>query len=547
MDAQLKSAMQILSLDQESIRRHQAERASICNGQQHEHRPQEEAPFFYPVWQTHERVQCDICDSENFGRARYKCVFCDNFDICEDCFDRFARQSVAPRSGHVDKPLEGPGRVRSHSLELDPSWEYGLGDEEADAPVHDVDHAFFRVNTPIPTYSANHFEFVDMALCDLSFDDQDDANPARTEVCADCARSLEHDERVYKCSNCLESRVVCADCLCVEEDRRDPLLMHAPGHLYFAFLLPWRRRFNANARALHFPSLLHPPGLLPRLRFSVDTELFYVAIRCLHFGPLLTLSSAMRMLQETRELAAFTRCEEEQLQHDRRQVLTGGVASRGSSPGSVHSTGSSRGSTVSLSMGGNLKMSTHYIASKTRLNMLSGAIDAMGLQLLEASNVAGWVVFYGRASRWLLRLAPVASAQPEDAFQEALTGFSFAFSSFPEFFFLDLCDAIGVLGTNVIDFDSISASLAGDHGVDEAERIDLLEALLVLLMQVATSPGCTANAALRERAFATFVALLSWLKDERTDVIQTVLERSAYLNRVVPARVLAFHDDMVKE
>lgn len=553
-DAQLKSAMQILSLDQEGIRKHQSELGNArreheghAAGEQEEG---EEAPYYYPVWRTHERVQCDICERENFDRARYKCVFCDNFDICEDCFDRFARQSgAAPGRAHVDEPLAALAHGHSHSLEMDPSWEYGFEDDELDAPVHDFDHAFFRVNTPIPTYSANHFEFVDLALCDLSFDGQgaQDSDQGE-EVCADCARSLELDERIYKCSNCLEPRVVCADCLRAEERRRDPLRMHAPGHLYFALLLPWRRRFNANARALHFPSLLHPPGLLPRLRFSVDTELFYVTLRCLHFGPLLTLATAMRMLQETRELAAFTRCEEEQLQHERRLALAGGVPSRGSSPGSAQSTASSRGSSVSLSMGGgHLKMSTHYIASKSRLNMLSSGIEAMGMQLLDASNVAGWVVFYGRASRWLLRLAPSPSpshSQQQDAFREALMDFSFAFSSFPEFFFFDLCDAVSVLGTNVIDFDSVSASLARDHGVDEAERVDLLEALFVLLMQVATSPGCTANGALRERAFATFVALLSWLKDERAGVIQTVFQRNAFLCRVAAARVLSFHDDM---
>lgn len=489
----------ILELDRASIARYQAS-----------HTGSDDA-HYYPLWNTHERVGCDACERDNFDRARYKCIFCDNFDICEACFERFASQSAI-----------AAGEAGDEMDDLDED------DDSLDGgPIHHVEHAFFRVNAPIPTYSANHFEYIDMAVADLSFHDRhEDAMLADTSrTCSDCACALDDKPCIYKCSNCLEPRYVCESCLHEEERSRNPHKMHTPGHLYFALLKSWRQRFNSNSSALHFRSLLHPPGLLPRLRFDMDTELLYVTIRSLHFGPLCTLSKAMRMLQEARDLAAFTHCEEEQLQHQRSLSLPSAVLNGGAR---------------APLLGQQTKMSSHYMTSKSRLNLLNVGVEAMKAHLLDASNVAGWLLFYARTCRWVLSFA----SPSQDPFREPLHEYSYAFSVWPEYFFFDVCDVLCILASNAIDFDEVMTSLAEDYQVADNDRREIYESLLVMLLHVSSSPGCSTNLSLRVQASRSFVYLVAWLKDERCDVVESVFQRCTFLRKYAAGNILAFHSEI---
>lgn len=68
-------------------------------------------------------VSCDACLKTNFPQRRYKCLLCDNYDLCGSCHDLRA-ESEQHRSDHpvqciLTKTAYGsprPSRVRRHVL-----------------------------------------------------------------------------------------------------------------------------------------------------------------------------------------------------------------------------------------------------------------------------------------------------------------------------------------------------------------------------------------------------------------------------------------------
>ncbi|KAF1320936.1 Ubiquitin conjugation factor e4, partial [Globisporangium splendens] len=465
---------------------------------------------YYPIRESHYGVACNQCYKQNFQGVRYKCAFCDDIDICGSCFEQFSRQSASAK-GHIDEVL---------TTVLD-----GL-------QVHMLDHVFIRVGLPVPLYETRHFEMIRFEKAQFRRENNifvDDAlDPSL--VCADCGCSLKDMEVSFKCSNCFDPRFVCADCVTREESSKNPFKMHAPGHLYFAITSSWRYTYSPTTPALHFRNLSHPSALLPREASTKETEFFYLAIKSLHFGPLLTLSRLISTLKEIQELQAFCFCEEEKVKHEARQRA---AAERSSARRS-----SSRRP---------VKMSSHYTASKNRLGDLSEMRGMIELHLLEVSNVAEWLVFYARTCRWLLKLA----SPTQDANEEVLTDLSDAFIQFPEHFFSDLCDVIVLLGLDRLEYHDVMSEIVKavkvENGDEDGIGSAVIEPLLVMLTQFVTSRELTRNPHLRVQALKALMALLSFFsKSKQNHSVTTIFEQNGFLQGFLVRGMLQFHEDMEK-
>jgi hypothetical protein len=490
---------------------------------------------YYPRLSCHEGVVCDQCKFPNLHGVRYKCAFCGDMDLCSDCFEIF----------------------RSHQAATDSSSE-----SESDAMLHNPDHVFLRVETPIPVFALKHFQPLPAEmLARLSHGEESSATKECTDEafdathirCADCGDVLgatgHPDDVLYKCANCFSCRIVCAGCLAHEEklSHGNPNDMHAPGHVYFVVTGPWRRHlpipWDGVLRKLHFRRLLHPPALIPRLRFPRETELFYVTLKYLHFGPLASVSRWLSIAKELQELQAFCACDEERLERESQRQRRGRRRQNGSQRRS-------------------LKPSVHYKASKLRLEDLRVKCVKMELHLLASANVADWLLFYARTCRWLLHEASVDSSSSgtestaQDPFAEPLSRFSSMFSGFPEHFFFDLCDVVYLLGVEKLEYRDLVAELkrmkqgtAGGEAVDEVAEV--VEPLLVMLTQIVVSPKFTKNPHLRVEALRSLTALLTFVsKGQQVQHraghrrMELLFKRHQLLSRWLIPGLLQFHADM---
>ncbi|GAB9476451.1 Ubiquitin conjugation factor e4, partial [Globisporangium polare] len=432
----------------------------------------EEETRFYPIRESHYGVACNQCYQQNFQGVRYKCAFCDDIDICGSCFELFSQQSASVR-GHIDGVLTT-----------------GLESPQ----VHMLDHVFIRVGTPVPLYETRHFEMI----------------------------KFEKDKFRVENNNSVPAAVATSeDCVAREEYWRDPHKMHVPGHLYFAITSSWRFTYSPHAPGLHYRSLSHPSALLPREAFNQETELFYMAIKSMHYGPLLTLSKLIGTLKELQDLQAFCLCEEEQLKYETKQRRRSRIASRRP-----------------------LKMSSHYSASKVRIVDLEATKIMTELHLLEVSTVTEWLAFYANACRWLLKLA----SPSQNASEELLTDLSDAFIQFPEHFFTDLCDIVYFLGLEHLDYHDVLAELAKmENSQKEHGRESVVEPILIMLVQLIASRELTRNPHLRVQALKALMALLSFFsKSKHNSAVRAVFERNTLLRECVVPGVLKFHEEMEK-
>jgi len=48
----------------------------------------------------HQGVSCDSCRKINFSGRRYKCLICNDFDLCSTCYDKKAHLSIPTHSIH---------------------------------------------------------------------------------------------------------------------------------------------------------------------------------------------------------------------------------------------------------------------------------------------------------------------------------------------------------------------------------------------------------------------------------------------------------------
>ncbi|KAE9107529.1 hypothetical protein PF002_g7829 [Phytophthora fragariae] len=502
----------------------------------HDEEDKEVGTTYYPRLSCHEGVVCDRCEFANIHNVRYKCAFCGDMDLCSSCFEDF----------------------RSHQAATDSSSE-----SESETMVHHPDHVFIRIESPIPVFALKHFQPLpeEWLTSNKQKDDSskmsecvDEAFDASSIHCADCGDTLgatgQLDDVFYKCANCMAPRFVCATCLIREEklSNGNPNGMHAPGHVYFVVTDPWRRQLQIPwgdvVRKLHFQRLLHPPALIPRVRFPRDTEMFYITLKYLHFGPLATLSRWLSMLKEVQELQAFCACDEEQYEAESQRQRR----ERRRQNGSQHRS---------------MKPSVHYKASKARLEDIRVKCVKLELHLLESANIAEWIVFYARTCRWLLHAASTAppgslpGTAPQDPYAEPLSYFSSMFSAFPEHFFFDLCDVVYLLGLEKLEYRELVAELKrmkGDGGsesqaLDEVEEI--VEPLLIMLTQIVVAPKFTKNPHLRVEALRSLTTLLTFVsKGQQVQHrpghrrMEALFKRHSLLSRYLIPGLLQFHSDM---
>ncbi|CAI5738090.1 unnamed protein product [Peronospora destructor] len=502
--------------------------ARIVQLKQDEHDVEKIPSTFYPRLSCHEGVVCDQCEFSHLHGVRYKCAFCGDMDLCSDCFEIF----------------------RSHQATTDSS-------SEPEIILHNLDHIFLRIESPIPVFALKHFQPLPAEWLASSKDRSasSNVNECMTEgfdapnmKCADCGDVLgaggKSDDVFYKCANCFSSRVVCAACLAREEkcSNGNPNDLHAPGHVYFVVTDPWRRRllipWNEVLQKLHFRRLLHPPALIPRLRFPRDTELFYMTLKYLHFGPLTTLSRWLSMAKEVQELQAICACDEEQFERERRRRRR-------------RQNGSQRKP---------LKQSVHYKASKARLEVIRVKCVKVELHLLASANVAEWLVFYARTCRWLLY---TASTTPQDSkpgttchdpFFEPLSQFSSMFSALPEHVFFDLCDVVYLLGLEKFEYrDLVTELKKGKHGVAASvdEVVEVVEPLLVMLTQIVVASKFTKNPHLRVEALRSLTTLVTFVsKGQQVQHgpghrrMKSLFKRHQLLSRWLIPGLLQFYSDM---
>lgn len=493
---------------------------------------------YYPDMQSNYGVRCDLCETPDFEGPRYKCALCEDADLCEACFQVYSAQSTAdPRRPGDNADSQAVNNLKARLV---------AGTVTAEA-VHSLDHVFFRVSVPVPLCNAMHFEWMDFDRTGVSYGAEDDRAKAGGSMirCADCACLLDDVDVLYRCSNCFDARFVCLSCLATEEKHHNPHTLHAPGHVYFAITRGWRRLYSPHARALHFRSLSFLSSLVPRVRSEKASDLFHLAIKCMHLGPLATLQRYLRALKEAQELEAFCYCEEETLQYEK--ASQGG----GRTLGNEERSGPRAGSTTRHTgphRRRSAKMSSYYNSSKARSKEMMASRLAMEIQLLSPDNVARWLSLYAKTSRWLLGVA----SSSENAFCEVLTAPSPAFCAFPEHFFTDLCDLVYFLGLHRVDSSELTAAWAhmrdeqpDDDDFHQVDLVEVVEPIFVLLVQVMLSPASSSKVALRAGALKALPSLVSFFSQCAAcrSALDGVLQRNAFLmNALVPGLVRFHHE-----
>lgn len=452
--------------------------------------------YFYPDLKRNFGVYCDRCSTPHFPGPRYKCAFCEDSDLCQACFDVYSKQSAEDPRRQGDGP---DSRKMSKFVTLQ------MSGREIEKGVHNLDHVYLRVGVPVPLCNAMHFEWMDFDSSKVSYGSSNVSSAARPDQecgdeainCADCSRSLDDVDVLFKCSNCFDSRFVCETCLEAEERERDPHKMHAPGHLYLSITRGWRRLYSPHAKSLHFRSLSFLPSLVPRVRFDKASDVFHLAIKCMHHGPLATLDRYVRLVKEAKELETFCLCEEESFEFESMAQRTAAHEPR-SNRGPVFPGRYRRRST---------KMSSYYNSSKTRLREMSATIAFLDGHLSNPQNIASWLLFYAKTCSWLLTVA-----SSEDPTLECIEAPSQGFCSFPEHFFVDLCDFVRYLGLKRVDEAALEAVWSEQGYNYQTLGTAIIEPIMVIFSQVLLSPAFKAKRGLRTRilgALPPFVAFFS--------------------------------------
>jgi hypothetical protein len=271
------------------------------------------------------------------------------------------------------------------------------------------------------------------------------------------------------------------------------------------------------------PALISPAAIPSPSGLEMEKwELFLMAIRSLHIGPLLTLSRLISVVKEILELRAYCYCEESKQRRKNRAIR------RKSETSSSRSDESADDEAVSVSddceeeedeeenrenyrpsrrfaaAGFNRITSSgaHYNMSKSRLEALETTQLSVEIHLLEMDQVLLWFRFYSACCDWLLKLNPSTKT-------------SAAFASFPEHFFFDLCSLMHLLGAvpyvmsgNTEEEPLLVQSLLSEEGTDNCS---VLTPLITMLFQLIGNSSITSNPHLRVEALKASCSLMSFL------------------------------------
>lgn len=524
----LSSSARNARMEAEADRLRELDRLSIDEYRNPSHGNGPSGCTYYPAMKSNYGVCCDRCRTPNFNGPRYKCAFCEDSDLCQQCFRVFAEQPVAKSR---TQGCDAPGSISQSVITREAA---------SDAAIHNPDHVYLRVSVPVPLCDAMHFEWKNFDKSQMSYNCVGGVNaaPSRESCpslrCGDCGCLLDNVDILYKCSNCFDPRFVCGRCLALEERLNDPHKFHAPGHLYFSLTKGWRELYSPLATVLHFRSLSHLAPLVPRVRFGQASDYFHLALKCMHHGPLLTIQRYLLLFKEAQELKAFCFCEEEKLDLER-------LMRRSGLGGQLATVEDDQQRTEPLRRRPTA-MSSYYESSKSRLTDMKTVLASMEIHLLNPRNVANWVTLYSRTCSWLLDLA----SSSQNGYGEVLTQPSAAFCAFPEHFVFDLCDLAYFLGLRRVPGDALvplwTAKTADPLAVEE-ELLKLLEPVVVLLLQIIISPECSSNLRLRSRALLVFPSLLSFfLSSACGSVVEDVFDRNRLLMSAVFPGLIRFHD-----
>ncbi|RQM27253.1 hypothetical protein B5M09_006388 [Aphanomyces astaci] len=424
-----------------------------------------ESLLFYPHYDGHAGVVCDHCQDKDFVGVRYKCIHCDDFDLCSACYDHAV-------VGLIHEPLR-------------------------DLP-HPPTHMFLRLSIPLPQVTT--WSFRKRPAVDL--------HEAATASCCDGCRghgggSSSARSGLYQCSQC--DRRACLACVDAEERAAagNPHRLHAPGHHYVD-----TTRVPVPPSACRLYQSLYPPQFLPPRADQPDLW-WYVAMKSLHVGPVLTLMRYVSVHREHTQLKALNNVET----RSRQQSQSSGGGSGGG--------GGGRRST----------RSTHHhhhaaTMNATRVDELIKTKSAMEVQLFSPSFLHLVFGYYTRVARWLLHLI----AQPDDENDLAL-----AYAMVPETVLCNLADVLYVVGVHPCD------------GVDWAPKA--MEPLVSLLFTLVGAQCLTNSPHVRVQLVRALLSLAPLKSPASTAqspalVLYDVLALRPTLRRSAVHSLLRFHKDL---
>ncbi|KDO32979.1 hypothetical protein SPRG_02670 [Saprolegnia parasitica CBS 223.65] len=425
------------------------------------------ASSYYPTYDANLGVVCDHCQEKDFVGVRYKCGFCDDYDLCGNCFERFYEQN------HVLR--------------------------------HSPDHAFIRLSVPLPQVTTWPFRKCAELLEDDATTDNDDVDDGAYMTCDVCAVTIA--ERGFQCGAC--DRFVCASCVDVEEQLAlspglfgeaslNPHRLHAPGHHYF--VLPatlWRHR-----RRVRFGGALYPPPFVSA--FGDDnrgTEWWYMALKVLHVGPVLSMMRYVSVHREYQQLKALCNMES----RSRQQGAAGRRSSRSSH-------------------------SMNLNANHLRVEELLKTKTAMEVQLFAPSLLQAMFGFYARVASWLLHLVGVGPLEANAVCPHDVPA---AYADVPEAFLCNVADVAYILGVHPCD------------GVQWTSEV--LTPLLTLLFFVLSHRPLTNSPHVRVQLIRALLSLAPLTKDNTSrapPLLYDLLSTDPFLVAQAVPCLLSCHSDL---
>ncbi|MBL4898342.1 MAG: hypothetical protein JKX76_01715 [Colwellia sp.] len=227
-------------------------------------------PEYYPHWTKHFGINCDNCNEKEITGIRYKCACCEDYDLCGECFDKFAHDQLSVAHGNARL-----GQSSWPSEDDTPNFYI-----PHETPIHEISHVFIRINTCVPFFRNKNV----IKLENTGVDFVNIESAIHLLPCTQC--NIQIAQTAYTCSNC--DMFVCGDCLPhVESLGGKPQTGHFPGHLFIELPHPLRDEDAYSKFGKFIPMYSH--SLVPQVVFQQSTELFALTVRLLHEGPLHTI------------------------------------------------------------------------------------------------------------------------------------------------------------------------------------------------------------------------------------------------------------------
>ncbi|KAG9417063.1 Ubiquitin conjugation factor E4 B [Aphanomyces cochlioides] len=407
---------------------------------------------YYPRYDAHLGVVCDHCQEKDFVGLRFKCVSCDDYDLCARCYEHSHHQ-------------------------------------------HPSSHLFLRLAIPLPQVTTWPYR----KLPEPNFDDEA-AQPTSTLITCHGCHVERMQSHVLQCSQC--DRTVCTTCVQLEEAeaKGNPHRLHAPGHHYIVMPVSM---WLGGAASLRLLQSLYPPQFFPLRRDDDGDAWWYMALKCLHVGPVLTLMRYVSVHREYQQLKAL--CNMENRSRQQSQV----AAHHRRSARSAHSLNAN--------------------ANHVRVEELLKTKSAMEVQLFAPSFLRAVFGFYMGVAKWITKLLDMKDPWTLDANRAVPP----EYASAPEAVLCNLADVLYLVGVHPCDGIEWSS-------VDLEPLVSLLFYLLAM-RQLTNSPHVRVQLV---RALLSIAPLVRPGDTSRAPVVYTVVANSPFLRAHAVDCLLAFHHDL---